>query len=175
MARTTLPGYRDPKYPLCLGHLSAARTATGRFLLCLTPQTPDLDLLGKILALHAARPQAPDDPRLLQAAEIRQMQQAALAVPANDRLTGYIAALCHGTRKHEGLRGGLSPRAAIALLRAAQAVAWIEGHPWAHPDDVKRVALPVLQHRLATRDTPDASPTSARQWLEHLLRVVPVP
>ncbi|MGI8602006.1 MAG: AAA family ATPase [Verrucomicrobiales bacterium] len=144
-----------------------------RFLLSLTPQTPDLALLERILAMHAGRPQLQVEP-LLTTTEVREMQQAALSVPANDRLTGYIAALCHGTRKHEGLRGGLSPRAAISLMRAAQAVAWIESHPWVHPDDVKRVALPVLQHRLSTRDVPEASPTSARQWLEHLLRVVPV-
>jgi MoxR-like ATPase len=146
-----------------------------RFLLCLTPATPDADLLGKILTLHAVQPLPPSLSPLLRAAEVRDMQGAVLGIPANDRVTGYIAALCYGARKHEGLRGGLTPRAAIALLRAAQAVAWLEGHPAVYPDDVKRAALPVLQHRLNTRDSADASSSTARQWLEHLLRVVPVP
>jgi MoxR-like ATPase len=146
-----------------------------RFLICLTPESPDAALLGKILALHAARPEPPSLAPIINAAEVRELQRAALAVPAHAAVTGYIAAICHGARKHEGLRAGLSPRAAIALMRAAQCVAWLEGHPAVYPEDVKRAVMPVLHHRLNTRDAADMTGAGARQWLEHLLRVIPVP
>jgi MoxR-like ATPase len=146
-----------------------------RFLLSLTPPSPDAPLLGKILAQHAARPVPPAAPPLLTAAEVSELQAEVLRVPTSDAITGYIANLALAVKKHEGLRGGLSPRAAIALLRAAQAVAWLEGHAAVHPDDVKRAVLPVWQHRLPSRDTGDGSGTTTRQWLEHLLKVVPVP
>ncbi|MFN0128890.1 MAG: AAA family ATPase [Verrucomicrobiales bacterium] len=146
-----------------------------RFLISLTPPTPDAQLLAKILAQHAARPVLGDPPPLLTAAEVSALQTEVLRVPAAETITSYIASLAHAVKKHEGLRGGLSPRAAIALLRAAQAVAWLEGHAAVHPDDVKRAVLPVWQHRLPARDTGDSGGTSPRQWLEHLLKVVPVP
>jgi len=146
-----------------------------RFLLSLTPPSPDVRLLGQILAKHAERPVPAAAPPLLTAAEVCTLQAEVLRVPASDAITTYIATLAHAVKKHEGLRGGLSPRAAIALLRAAQAVAWIEGHAAVHPDDVKRAVLPVWQHRLPSRETGDAGGTTTRQWLEHLLKVVPVP
>ena len=146
-----------------------------RFLLSLTPPTPDAALLGEILALHSSKPHLPQPGPLLTAAEVREAQEQVLRVPANERITGYIAALSHAVRKHEGLRGGLSPRAAIALLRASQAIAWLEGHPAVYPDDVKKAVIPVWLHRLPLRETADSSESGARQWLEHLLKVVPVP
>jgi MoxR-like ATPase len=146
-----------------------------RFLISLSPTIPDTDLLGKILALHASWPEPPPEPPLLTLAEVRTMQSEVLRVPANERITNYIAALCHGVRKHEGLRGALSPRAAIALLRAAQAVAWIEGHGAVHADDVKRGVVPVWLHRLHSIEPAEAGGAAGRQWLEHLLKVVPVP
>jgi MoxR-like ATPase len=146
-----------------------------RFLISLTPPSPDAALLSKILAQHASRPVAPVAPPLLTAAEVCALQDEVLRVPAAEAITQYIAALAHAVKKHEGLRGGLSPRAAIALMRAAQAVAWIEGHAAVHPDDVKRALLPVWQHRLPAREGGESGSTSTRQWLEHLLKVVPVP
>jgi MoxR-like ATPase len=146
-----------------------------RFLVSLTPASPEVELLAKILALHAALPEPPAAPALMSLTQVRAMQSEVLRIPANETIIAYIAALCHGVKKHEGLRGSLSPRAAIALLRAAQAVAWIEGHPAVYPDDVKRGVIPVWHHRLHTRESTDASGTSGRQWLEHLLKVVPVP
>jgi MoxR-like ATPase len=145
-----------------------------RFLISLTPPSPDTNRLGEILAQHAARPVPPVAPPLLTAAEVSALQDEVLRVPAAEAITRYIASLATAVKKHEGLRGGLSPRAAIALLRASQAVAWLEGHAAVYPDDVKRAVLPVWQHRLPTRETGEAGTTTARQWLEHLLKVVPV-
>jgi MoxR-like ATPase len=146
-----------------------------RFLLSLTPPSPDVELLAEILAQHAAQPVATPTPPLLTAADIRSLQEEVLRLPVAETITSYIAALAHAVKKHDGLRGGLSPRAAIALLRAAQAVAWLEGHAAVHPDDVKRAVLPVWQHRLPARETGETGGTTTRQWLEHLLKVVPVP
>ncbi len=146
-----------------------------RFLLSLTPELPDSELLAKILALHAGRPATSKAPPVLTATEVAALQREVLAVPANEKITAYIAALSHGVRKHEGLRGGLSTRASISLLRAAQAVAWLAGHPAVYPDDVQKAVVPVWLHRLNGRDAADASGSAGRQWLEHLVRVIPAP
>ena len=71
-----------------------------------------------------------------------------------------------------GLAGSLSARASIALMRASQAVAYLEGHAAVHPDDVKRISIPVLQHRLGSRDSGSAKNT--RVALEDVLLNTPV-
>ena len=146
-----------------------------RFLLSLSPTTPDVQLLGDVVALHARQPVAADNPPLIHAAEIREMQKGVVAVRVDEKIARYIASLVHGAGKHDGVRGGLSPRAAIALLRASQAVAALEREPAVYPDHVKKAAVPVLQHRLGLREATDGGQAQARQWIEHLLRVVPVP
>lgn len=145
-----------------------------RFLISLNPEPPDANLLAAVLALHASHPEPVQEPPLLSASDVRALQAEVRRVPVDRRITDYIAALSHGVRKHDGLRAGISPRGSIALMRAAQAIAWLEGHGAVYPDDVQRAVLPVWQHRLQTRDGLGED-GGARQWLEHLLRVIPVP
>ncbi len=145
-----------------------------RFLLCINVEPPDAAMMARILGLHAASAPAAAS-ALLDAPQIRAIQQSVLTVPVSDRICHYIAALCTAARQTEGIKSQLSPRAGLALLRAAQAVAWLDDHPAVYPDDVKRVALPVLAHRLTLRDAVDASGSTARQWIDHLLRTVPAP
>ncbi len=147
-----------------------------RFLLSLSPEPPDTALLADILALHAGQPEPRQEPPMLHAEEVRTMQAAVRRVAVDRKITDYIAALSHGVRKHDGLRGGISPRGSIALLRAAQAIAWLQDHGAVHPDDVQHAVLPVWQHRLHGRDgAGEDSGTGTRQWLEHLIKVIPVP
>jgi MoxR-like ATPase len=146
-----------------------------RFLLSYRLETPSLGLLEQIVAQHAARPGGAHGGAILTAAEVAQLQQVVQRMPCASAVSSYIAGLIHGASTHDSLRGTLSPRTAIALLRAAQAIAWLEGHPAVYPDDVKRAAHPVLQHRLSGRDSADPSGVAAKQWIDHILRSVPVP
>jgi len=59
----------------------------------------------------------------------------------------YIVALVFGTRRHSDLLLGASPRGSHMLYRAAQAYAALQGRDYVLPDDVKRLAAPVLAHR----------------------------
>lgn len=63
----------------------------------------------------------------------------------------YIASICENTHTAPGVQLGVSPRGMIALMRACQAYAMIEGRDFVTPDDVKTLAVPVLAHRLSVR------------------------
>jgi MoxR-like ATPase len=63
----------------------------------------------------------------------------------------YILEIVHATREHGDVLLGGSPRASIALYRAGQALAAIAGRNFVLPDDIKRMVLPVLGHRLILR------------------------
>ena len=95
------------------------------------------------------------------------------------KLLDYVMAIVARSRKTRDLVLGVSPRGAQGLFRAVQARALVEGRPFATPDDVKRVAPPVLQHRvLASHHGPSEGAASGRREREALSRIldeVPVP
>ena len=80
------------------------------------------------------------------------MQTMVPRVHASDALLDYVQAIVRYTRESPQFESGLSPRAAIALLRAAQAWALIHGHPGVLPEDVQAVLGAVVGHRLKPRD-----------------------
>jgi MoxR-like ATPase len=86
--------------------------------------------------------------------EILALQQMAAAVHAETELTEYVVRLSSYTRSHARIFLGASPRASLALLQAAKALALLQGRGFVLPDDVKRLAIPVLAHRLIL--TPEA-------------------
>ena len=79
------------------------------------------------------------------------------------------------TRNHPALQLGASPRGSIALLKAAQACALLSGRDYVLPDDIRRMALPVLSHRLILTPEARMKGISAQQVLSQLLDTVPVP
>ena len=86
--------------------------------------------------------------------DIIEMIEWASGVTVSDPVIFYIIDLVNATREDPALQLGASSRASLALMRAAKVVAASQGRDDALPDDVKRLALPVLNHRLAL--TPDA-------------------
>ena len=87
-------------------------------------------------------------------ADVETMIAMAQAVHVAPSLKGYIVDLAEATRRHPDLALGVSPRAALALQRAARAHAAASGRDYVVPDDLKALAAPVLEHRLAL--TPEA-------------------
>jgi MoxR-like ATPase len=75
-------------------------------------------------------------------------QAAIRGVHLDDKVKRYILEIVHASRGHEDVLLGGSPRASIALFRTAQALAAIGGRDFVSPDDVKKMAQPVLAHRL---------------------------
>lgn len=108
-------------------------------------------------------------------AEIISMQEQLGTVYASREARNYVATIAASTRSHPALQLGASPRGAIALLRAAQACALLSGRDYVLPDDIRRMALPVLSHRLILTPEARMKGISAQQVLAQLMDTVPVP
>jgi MoxR-like ATPase len=91
---------------------------------------------------------------VLTPAEILSLQDMVTAVHAEHEISDFVVRLTGYTRKHQRVFLGASPRASLALLQAAKALALLSGRSYVLPDDVKRLARPVLAHRIIL--TPEA-------------------
>ena len=105
--------------------------------------------------------------------QLLRLQGEVPRVHASEALLDYVQAIARYTRQSADFEAGLSPRAVIALLRAAQAWALMHGHPGVLPEDVQAVLPSVAGHRLAPRD--ESRFRGATQVGQHVLEAVPVP
>jgi MoxR-like ATPase len=96
-------------------------------------------------------------------------------VRVDDSIYSYIAAIVEATRRHNAVRLGASPRAAIALVRMAKAWAYTEGRSYVIPDDVKAVAHPVLDHRIIVRPELEIQGVTPAKVVDDVLKSVPIP
>ncbi|HEX8598796.1 MAG TPA: MoxR family ATPase [Chloroflexia bacterium] len=87
----------------------------------------------------------------------------------------YILSVVRATRQHEAVELGASPRATLALYKSSQALAAIQGRGYVLPDDVKRMAGPVLSHRLMLSTRTRLRGRDANAILEEVVNGVPVP
>lgn len=81
-------------------------------------------------------------------ADIVKMNSEAMQVYVHEELIKYICAICEATRRADNILAGVSPRGSIALMRAAQSYAYVKGRNYVTPEDIKKLAVPVLAHRL---------------------------
>jgi MoxR-like ATPase len=101
-------------------------------------------------------------------------QRATESVPVTPAVAEYAVGLCRASRTAAGVRLGASPRAAIWLIRAAQAHAVLAQRDFVIPDDVKAVAVACLAHRLVTDESDDHARRAARV-IDGLLEATPAP
>lgn len=97
---------------------------------------------------------SPTVERVLGPDTVRDLRRAPESVRVDDDLLEYIAEVARATREHRHVEVGVSPRGTQRLLETVRAQAVLEGRAFVTPDDVKRVAGPVLAHRVVL--TPDA-------------------
>ncbi|MBE9101347.1 AAA family ATPase [Vacuolonema iberomarrocanum] len=102
--------------------------------------------------------------------EVQQLQQLCQTVRIESSLQRYILDLVRATRQDEDVVLGVSPRGSVALFRATQALAFLEGRDYAIPDDIKFLAPYVLAHRVIP-----AGGHRAKAVIERLLWSVPIP
>jgi len=102
-------------------------------------------------------------------------QDAVRQVQVHERVRDYIVQLVGQTREHEAIVLGASPRCTLALTRAAQAYAAINGANHVMPDDVKAIAPAVLPHRLVVRPESRLRKIRAEDIVNEILRSVKVP
>ena len=106
--------------------------------------------------------------------DVMTLRREAENVKVSEQVKAYILMIVGATRNRQEIKLGASPRASIALYKAAQAMAAINGREFATPDDVKSMAIPVLSHRviLATGQT---AFMSSEEIVERILAETVVP
>lgn len=92
----------------------------------------------------------------------------------HDSLLDYIANLVMATRANKNILSGVSPRGTLALVHACQAYAWMQGRGYVVPEDIKKLAAPVLAHRLVLTRGYGSSVTGEKE-IQAILNQVPVP
>ncbi len=108
--------------------------------------------------------------------QIMALQEAVREVAVDETVQDYLLDVVDATRRSEDLHVGVSTRGALALYRAAQAHALVEGRDYVVPDDIKRLAVPVLAHRVITKGYLHGGHRPAVEALvARLLEEVPVP
>ena len=140
-----------------------------RFLLRLALGYPDEAAERALLAGSDRRDLIAQAPALLDADRVIALRRAVLGVHASEPLLAYVQALLARSRQQPGVRVGLSPRAGLALLRAARAHALLLGRQHVVPEDVQALFAPVAEHRLVG-DADSAPAILAKQ----ILHAVPV-
>ena len=146
-----------------------------RFMLRLSIGYPSAEVEADILASHTGVSTLGEISPVADARDVAEMIEQARHVHVAAALRRYIVDVVKATRKHSDLYLGASPRASIMILRAARAVAASEERDYVVPDDVKRLVIPVLAHRVIV--TADAVMTgrSSEVILTELLNDVAVP
>ncbi len=97
-------------------------------------------------------------------------------ITVSEPIKDYIIDIAEATRNSDRLRLGVSPRATLAMMRASQAYAAIMGRDYVLPDDVKKIAVPVLSHRIITRSQNTIRLTDTNeQVIEYILDTVRAP
>jgi len=146
-----------------------------RFLMRIQMGYPSNDAERAILDTHGSHASVEEISPVTTSAEVVAGARAVADLHVADNIKAYIVDLVTATRQHRDLALGVSPRGALALQRAARALAASIGRDYVVPDDVKRLAVAVLEHRLLL--APDAQLRGAAPGdvVRELLASVPVP
>jgi MoxR-like ATPase len=146
-----------------------------RFLMRIAVGYPNRQHELEILDTHANTSTLVDLRPVASAADIQRMVVAVRSVHVAPALKSYLIDLAEATRRHPSVTLGMSPRATLALQRAARARAAATGRSYVVPDDVKALAEPVLAHRLGLSSDSQVQGLKARKIVADILASVPVP
>ena len=158
------------------GTFSLPEAQLDRFLLRVGLGYPSKDEEQRIARRYRDGGEPLDDVEAIAAqAELIALQELASRVAVSEAVEGFMVELVRATREHRDLRLGGSPRSSVALYRASQAWAALEGRSFVLPDDVLSVARPVLCHRLLVDIDRQLRGITAGNVMEEVLDSVPVP
>jgi MoxR-like ATPase len=146
-----------------------------RFMMRVPIGYPSREKELEILETHGLRSTFGDLKPVLTATELLDMIEVARQVQVAASIKGYIIDVIEATRRHPEVLLGASPRAALFLQRAARAQAASEGRDYVIPDDVKSLAGPVLEHRLAFRPEAQMRGVTAPEVIVSVLNGLRVP
>jgi len=155
-----------------LGTYPLPESQLDRFLMCITLGYPDRASERALLAGADRREAIGRLRTVMSPAELIEAQRAAQAVHASDALLDYLQTLIQTTRSGAWFTEGLSPRAGIAVLRAARARAMLGGRDYVAPDDVQYVLPQTIAHRL---QPVSGSGRGRREQVRAMIQAVAVP
>jgi MoxR-like ATPase len=152
-----------------------------RFMLKITLDYPDMKeemtlaqrMLGKespeaVLLGRKIKP-------VIKAEELKKLRESLEGIFVHEELISYIVDIVRGTRNHESVLVGAGPRATQALLLSSRAYAAIEGRDFVTPDDIKTMAMPVIEHRLILRPDYEIEGLTVKEVIHDILKKVAVP
>ena len=146
-----------------------------RFTMRLSLGYPPLAEEARMLDEQTSAPPLDSLQAVADAADVLRLVEAARAVYVEESVGRYVVAVLRQTRGDSRLYLGASPRAGIALLRVAKALALAEGRDYVAPDDVKAVAAPVLAHRLILAPEARSAALGPEELVADALARTPVP
>jgi len=146
-----------------------------RFLLRVKVGYPDRAAERAILTQHREGEPVESLKPVLHAADVLALQAKTRAVAVSEPIADYALNIVQKTRERPDIVLAASTRAALALYRAAQANAFLDGRDFTVPDDVKRMAEPVLAHRLVTKGWSATGPADAAPIVREILKQVEAP
>jgi len=131
-----------------LGTYPLPEAQLDRFLMKVSIGYPTLVMEKKILEVYKNGDPMSELEQVADADMIIGIRKAVQEITVNEKINDYIVRIVSATREHKQLKLGCSPRAALFLMKAAQARAFMEGRTFVVPDDIKALAVSVLAHRL---------------------------
>lgn len=147
-----------------------------RFMVRLSVGYPETAGETQILLNRVARQQeATSVAPVMDAARLIELQQAVEAIHVDPDIARYCVEIARATRHAQHVAVGASPRGSLGLLLLGRALAALDGREFVRPDDIKRIAVPVLAHRLTLTPQGWAQGVSAAQVIQGVVGQVPVP
>jgi len=146
-----------------------------RFLMQVSIGYPSVTEELAVLTGHSRGDRMADLQAVTDARSVASMITACTSVHAAPAVLHYIIDLVHATREHDDIMLGASPRASVGLLRAARALSATEGRDFVTADDIKRLTVPVLAHRMILSPEAQLHDRTAAAILGELLQSVPIP
>src|SRR5262249_41694586 len=122
-----------------------------RFMLRASVGYPDREHELRVLATHRTGEPVDDLKPVLDCQQVAALQEAVRQVTVEDSIHDYLLDIVDATRNSDELHVGVSTGGALCLYRASQSLALVEGRDFVVPDDIKRLAVPVLAHRVITK------------------------
>jgi MoxR-like ATPase len=146
-----------------------------RFLVRLSLGYPNLEEEAKMLdMLRSEHPIDRLEP-VVSASDVVACQKSVRDIYVDPKVRAYILEIVRASREHDDIALGGSPRASIGLYRASQAMAAVRGHDFVLPDDVKRMAPPVLCHRLIVRPESRLRKVTSANVVQEILTEISIP
>ncbi len=136
--------------------------------LSLAQRTMTRDAPETLLTTGAVQP-------VVKAESLPELREQLSAIVMRDELTGYLVDIVRATRQHESVLVGAGPRATQSLIMASRACAAISGRDFVTPDDIKTMALPVLEHRLILRPEFEIEGLTVPEVIQQVLQQIAVP